>query len=157
MQQNNDANQRFDCFASYVEPLLRSESNVCVLSEATVHRVIFEDNAAVGIKVEVDGETCVIRSNCEVILAAGTFGSPQLLMLSGVGPAKDLGKFGIDVVYDNPNVGLNFSEHVGAAVACSLPQFAEHNDGSGVPVCGFYASEWAKQHEPRNVLCSDSC
>ena len=78
-----------------------------------MRRVLFEGRRAVGVEVEQDGRTVVIHGD-EIVLSAGAVKSPHILMLSGVGPGEQLRKFGIPVVYDNPNVGQNFTDHGGA-------------------------------------------
>ncbi len=73
--------------------------------------MVIEDGRAVGIEYERDGETHIVRAKREVILSAGAFNSPQILMLSGIGPAADLKAHGIEVVRDLPGVGRNLQEH----------------------------------------------
>ena len=65
---------------------------------------------AIGVEVESDGETFIVEGK-EIVLSAGAIGSPQLLMLSGVGPKDHLKEFGIDCVLDSPGVGQNLSDH----------------------------------------------
>ncbi len=75
-------------------------------------RIVFEGNRAVGVEV-ASGAT--YRARREVIVSAGAFQSPQLLMVSGVGPASTLAQFGIRVVADRPGVGQNMTDHAFAA------------------------------------------
>jgi choline dehydrogenase-like flavoprotein len=81
-----------------------------VLTGAMALRILFEGSRAVGIEVDRDGKVEEIRAEREVILSAGAFQSPVLLMLSGIGPAEDLGLYGIEVREDLP-VGHNLQDH----------------------------------------------
>jgi choline dehydrogenase len=102
--------QRWTTADGYLTPA-RGRANLTVLSEAHVHRVRIVGGRAVGIDVERDGR--IERHDCgrEVVLSAGAFNSPQLLMLSGIGPADHLTEHGIDVIVDNPNVGAHLMDH----------------------------------------------
>ena len=95
-------------------------TNVEVMTETLVSRVLIERGRAVGVELLGDaggsGATRLIRADREVILCAGAYHSPQLLMLSGIGPADDLRKLGIDVVADLP-VGRNLQDHPVATLA----------------------------------------
>ena len=82
--------------------------------------MLIEDKQAVGIEYEVEGETRTAKASREVILSGGSYNSPQLLMLSGIGPAEDLRELGIAVVHDLPGVGRNLSEHPRVPVQFSL-------------------------------------
>ena len=86
-------------------------ANLHVLTGTQVLRIVFEGRRAVGVGVVRDGQTQLLRARREVILSAGSFGSPQLLMLSGIGPGAHLREMGIDVVHDAPGVGQNLQEH----------------------------------------------
>ncbi len=90
----------------YLRPAL-NRPNLTVRTGARVDRVLFEGRRAVG--VEVAGS--VVRAACGVVLAAGAVRTPQLLMLSGVGPAAQLRDLGITVVLDSPGVGSNYHDH----------------------------------------------
>ena len=84
-----------------------------VVSEATVCKVVIENNRAVGVEyIDRNGEVQIARTDGEVILAAGAIGSPQILMLSGVGPADHLRDKNIEVVHDLPGVGKNLHDHL---------------------------------------------
>ena len=93
-----------------------------------VHRVIIEGGNAVGVIVESGGEIFEIRSN-EVIISAGAVVSPQLLMLSGIGPAKQLQEHGIEMIVDLPGVGKNLQDHPMAPMMWNTkPQYEFHTD-----------------------------
>jgi choline dehydrogenase len=106
-------NQRDDLRGStlvtFVNPA-RGRDNLTVLAETMVRRVVIEDGRAVGVEVNGANGNEVIRGD-EVVLCAGATNSPQLLMLSGIGPAAELAKHGIEVVADVPGVGRNMQDH----------------------------------------------
>lgn len=100
----------------YLEPALASRRNLDVLSQCFARRVVFEGRRAVGVEVDHGGERKTIGAG-RVALAAGAVKSPHLLLLSGVGPAPDLRRQGIDLVAHSPGVGRNFSDHcVGSTI-----------------------------------------
>ncbi|KAK3098155.1 hypothetical protein FSP39_016702 [Pinctada imbricata] len=88
-----------------------SRSNLHVSINTTVTKVIIENKKAVGIEVIKDGKRLVVKCNKEVILSAGSIGSPHILMLSGVGPQEHLTEHGIQVHADLP-VGQNLQDHL---------------------------------------------
>jgi len=94
----------------YINPA-RKRSNFNVLTNTLVRRVRIQNGAAVGVEAERDGQPGFIRATKEVILSAGAINTPQLLMLSGIGPADHLAEHGIRVIVDNPNVGDHYMDH----------------------------------------------
>ncbi len=100
---------------AYLKPA-RARSNLNIECEALVERVLFEGKRAVGVEYLQSGERYKIYAEKEVILSGGSFNSPQLLLLSGIGAKKDLEPFGIDLVHELPGVGENLQEHVDACV-----------------------------------------
>jgi choline dehydrogenase-like flavoprotein len=94
---------------AYLHPVLGRE-NLTVLPASTAHKVIFDGTRATGLQISRGGEIETIQANREVILSAGAYESPKLLMLSGVGPAAALPLFGIEVVADLP-VGQGLQDH----------------------------------------------
>lgn len=95
----------------YLKPVLH-RPNLILELRARVTRVLLQSHRAVGVEVIQDGKLKQIRADCEVLLCGGAYNSPQLLMLSGIGPAEELSSFGIQVVQDLPGVGKNLQEHV---------------------------------------------
>jgi choline dehydrogenase len=89
----------------------RGRANFTVLENTLVERVRIENGCCTGIFVARGRGSIFIRAEREVILSAGAFGSPQLLMLSGIGPADHLAEHGISVVVDNLNVGSHLMDH----------------------------------------------
>jgi len=95
---------------AYLHPVM-NRSNLHVTLNALVTRVLIENGRAVGVEYSEGGQLRQARAAREVILAGGTYNSPQLLMLSGIGPADALRKLGIAPIADLPGVGRNLSEH----------------------------------------------
>ncbi len=85
--------------------------NLKVRTGCTVRRVLFDGRRAMGVEYERNGEREVAAARGEVIVCAGALSTPKVLMLSGVGPASELGALGIPVVRDLPGVGQNLQEH----------------------------------------------
>jgi choline dehydrogenase len=99
----------------FLAPALRRR-NLRLVTHAVVTKVVIDDGKAVGVEYRVGDETHRVQADREVILAGGTFASPKILMLSGVGPADELRAHGIDVAVDSPGVGRNLQEHPIGAV-----------------------------------------
>jgi len=91
---------------------IRKRPNLSILTHAHVHRILFEGKRATGVSFERQGRMETAHATREIILSGGTYGSPHLLLLSGVGPAGELKAAGVDVVHDLPGVGKNLQEHV---------------------------------------------
>ncbi len=107
---------RWSTARAFLEPA-RGRHNLEVWTEAHALRVVTEQDddgglRATGVEVERDGERVTVRAKREVVLAAGAFGSPHLLMLSGVGPADHLREHGVEVRHDLPGVGENLQDHL---------------------------------------------
>jgi len=88
----------------------RHRMNLTVKGAVTVHRVLFDEKTAVGVLAESGGDLFSVEA-AEIIISSGAIASPQILMLSGIGPANDLEKLGISVVHDAPGVGSNLRDH----------------------------------------------
>lgn len=86
-------------------------SNLTVETNAQVQRIVFEGKRAVGVEFKQGKQVRTVKANKEVLLSAGAFQSPQLLMLSGVGDSDELKKHGIPVVHHLPGVGKNLQDH----------------------------------------------
>ena len=114
--------KRHSAAAAYLKPILE-RSNLEAVTHAHVTRVRFDGERAVGVEYEHEGERKRADAEEEVILCGGAVNSPQLLMLSGVGPADHLAEHGIDVVADRPGVGRNLQDHlnVGVVYECTEP------------------------------------
>jgi choline dehydrogenase len=94
----------------YIDPA-RKRRNFSVLTNTHVLRVRIQNGVAVGVEAGRDGQAGFIRATKEVIVSAGAINTPQLLMLSGIGPADHLAEHGIAVIVDNPNVGDHYMDH----------------------------------------------
>jgi choline dehydrogenase len=94
----------------YINPA-RKRNNFSVLTNTLVLRVRIQNGAAVGVEAERDSQLGFIRATKEVIVSAGAINTPQLLMLSGIGPADHLAEHGITAIVDNPNVGDHYMDH----------------------------------------------
>ena len=107
--------RRLSAARAYLHPILRQRSNLAVWTRRFVTRLLFDGSRAVGVEVArgVGGRGGVDRLTAgEVILAGGSINSPQLLLLSGIGPADELRDLGIDVLADRPGVGRNLQDHL---------------------------------------------
>jgi choline dehydrogenase len=102
--------RRWSTARGYLKPA-RKRGNLAVISNALTSRVLFEGRRAVGVEYIKHGIKHVARANGEVILASGAFNSPQLLQLSGVGPADLLRQHGIAVIADMKGVGADLQDH----------------------------------------------
>ena len=97
---------------AFLYPIAGSRRNLTILTGANVARVRMENRRACGIDVIENGQRRTIHCRAEVILCAGAFGSPQILMHSGIGPAPALRELGLDVQHDLPGVGENLQDHL---------------------------------------------
>lgn len=102
--------KRCSAARAFLEPV-KSRSNLKIITKALVHRIRLEDGRASGVVYEWGGRRAATASR-EVILCAGAFGSPHLLMLSGIGHEKHLKDHGIEVRHHLPGVGLNLQDHL---------------------------------------------
>jgi choline dehydrogenase len=103
--------RRCSTAVAFLRPVL-GRSNLTVKTGALASRLLFEGARAVGIEYFADGDLQSVRAAREIIVCAGAFDSPKLLMLSGIGPAEALRSNGIDVVADLPGVGRNLQDHL---------------------------------------------
>jgi choline dehydrogenase len=108
---NQKFGRRWSAARGFLKPVLNRQ-NLRLETGCLVEGVIFEGKRAVGVRFRQDGATRTARCRGEVILAAGSIGSTQTLLLSGVGPAAQLQQFGIPVVLDKPGVGENLQDHL---------------------------------------------
>ncbi|MBM3487346.1 MAG: FAD-binding protein [Alphaproteobacteria bacterium] len=104
---------------AYLRPV-RHRANLTVVTDALAERIVIERGRATGVTYRQGGRAVVAHAAREVVLAAGTYGSPQLLMLSGIGAADELRAHGIAVVLDRPEVGRNLQDHANCWVAFDL-------------------------------------
>ena len=111
---NNPGGVRMSTALTYLKDC-RHRLNLTIRGGVMVHRVLFQGERAVGVEVGSGEETFIVEGQ-EIILSAGAIQSPQLLMLSGVGPAAELDRVGIPLVKDLPGVGQNMKNHPSASI-----------------------------------------
>ncbi|MBP6900310.1 MAG: GMC family oxidoreductase N-terminal domain-containing protein [Burkholderiaceae bacterium] len=102
--------RRHSSARAYLHPV-RARANLQVWTQARSERLLFEAGRASGVQLQRGGQRITVRARREVLLAGGAYGSPQLLMLSGIGPGEPLQRLGIPVLRDLPGVGANLIEH----------------------------------------------
>jgi choline dehydrogenase len=114
--------QRWSAVRAYLDPV-RNRQALSIVKSAAVSRVLFEGRRAVGVEYIANGATTQVRARRGVVLSSGSINSPQLLKLSGIGPAEELRTHGIDVLADRPGVGANLQDHLEVYVqmACRQP------------------------------------
>ncbi|MDT2017485.1 MAG: choline dehydrogenase [Planktomarina sp.] len=113
--------QRWSAANAYLKPALK-RSNLSI-HKCLARRIIIENQRAVGVEVQRGNDVYVIYAHREVILAASAINSPKLLMLSGIGPAAQIKKVGVDVIANRPGVGQNLQDHLELYIqqACTQP------------------------------------
>lgn len=113
---------RQDAFTSFVKPLL-SNPNLTIKTNALAKRITFDASRKVDrVLIDWNGAEIAVKARREVILCTGTINTPQLLLLSGVGPTAELSAFGIPVVLDSPGVGQNLQDHLISVVVKKLKE-----------------------------------
>jgi choline dehydrogenase len=118
---------RTSAASAFLQPISQRK-NLTVITHAHVCRVLFNGHVATGVEWIKDGHRSSAAADSEVILSAGALQSPQLLQLSGVGPAALLREVGIPVVADAPEVGANLQDHYQARIIVRLKQPISLND-----------------------------
>ncbi|HCT7101482.1 GMC family oxidoreductase [Pseudomonas aeruginosa] len=150
-QQNGE---RCSAARAYLLPHLETRSNLFVETHAMVSRVLIDGDCATGVEFERGGQLHRISARAEVILSAGALQSPQLLMLSGVGPREELERWGIGVVQDSPGVGVNLQDHPDFTFAYR----ARGTDGFGISAVGalkMIPQVWRYLRRRRGMLASN--
>jgi choline dehydrogenase len=114
--------RRCSTAVGYLRPAMQ-RANLRVVTEALTEKVLLEGRRAIGVSFRRGGRLCMARAAREVILCGGAVNSPQLLMLSGIGPQPHLAEFGIPFVHHLPGVGQSLQDHYSAPVKlrCKLP------------------------------------
>jgi choline dehydrogenase len=129
--------KRHSAAAAFLVPIL-DRPNLTVTTGALVTRLLFEGTRAVGVEYLHEGMLHQVRVNQEVVLSAGAFDSPKLLMLSGIGDAAQLEALGISVVADLPGVGQNLQDHLFIPVAYEATQDLHPSSTSSVGESGLF-------------------
>lgn len=115
--------QRCSAANAFLHPI-ESRPNLRVITDAHCDRVLIEDGRAIGVDIVTKAGPETVRAAREVILSAGAYHSPKLLMLSGIGPADHLKAMGVEVVSDSPEVGANLQDHYILTMSWRLKQGA---------------------------------
>lgn len=132
--------RRHSMAEAYLHPVL-GRDNVTVLTGTRVNRVLLDGTTAVGVECHRDGATFSVRADAEVILSAGGFGTPHLLMLSGIGDESELRSHGIEVVTHSPEVGKNVQDHIlHGGCLYEAPDAFEYRN-SAANISGYYKTD----------------
>jgi len=130
---NQKRGRRWSAATAFLKPVLR-RANLRLETNCLAEGIVFDGRRAVGVRWRQGGETRTARCRGEVILAAGAIGSPQLLLLSGVGPAPHLAECGIAVVADRPGVGGNLQDHLQLRLIYQVDGIATLNERYHAPL-----------------------
>lgn len=138
--------ERHSAAKAYLTPAL-GRPNLQVLTGAQATRVLLEGRRAVGVEIQQGGARRVLQARREVLLCAGALQSPQLLMLSGIGPGAELQRLGIAVQHDLPGVGRHLHDHVDVVQVFDAPRLT---DLFGLSLPGLWhvlqgVAEWRRQ------------
>jgi choline dehydrogenase len=118
---------------SYLRPA-RTRSNLHIETDALAQRLLFEGRRVRAVEYRQNGRLRAARARKEILVSSGAYNSPQLLQLSGVGPAELLKSHGIDVVLDAPGVGNDLQDHLQVRIVMKCPQPVTLNDVVRHPV-----------------------
>ncbi len=113
--------ERCSAAAAYLHPVM-GRANLTVLTRSRAEKVLIENGRAVGALVRQGRRQVRLMARAEVIVAAGAFGSPQLLMLSGIGPGDHLRQMGLPVLLDLPGLGENLHDHLDYTISHTSPR-----------------------------------
>ena len=135
--------RRCSAAAAYLRPV-NKRSNLKIITKAMANQVLFDGKRAVGVSYrDRSGQESVIRSRNDVILSAGSIGSPHLLMLSGIGDAGELQHLGIEIIKHLPAVGKNLQDHLQARVVYKCIDRTINDDARSWPQKVAMAAEYA--------------
>lgn len=141
---NQKRGRRWSSARGFLKPVLKRE-NLRLETGCLVERLIFDGKRAIGVRFRQNGEPRLARCKGEIILAAGAIGSPQLLLLSGIGPAEQVNQFGILPVLDKPGVGENLQDHLQLRLIYRVSGVTTLNET--------YRSLWRRAAMGLNYLC----
>ncbi len=116
--------ERFSAAKAYLTPNL-TRPNLKVMTGVHATRIVLEDRRAVGVEIRQEGQTRILSARREVLLSAGALQSPQLLLLSGIGPGADLQRLGLAVTHDLPGVGRHLHDHVDVVQVVNAPHLKD--------------------------------
>lgn len=112
--------ERCSAARAFLEPAL-ARLNLQVVTGAQARRIVFEGRRAIAVEIERNGRRETLRARGEILVSAGALQSPQLLLLSGLGPGAQLQSLGIGVVHDLPGVGANLQDHIDYVMSYRSP------------------------------------
>jgi choline dehydrogenase len=126
LQTTTREGKRASTYHAFLEGEAEQRTNLEVISGAQVTRVLFESSTdrltAVGVEyVSADGETATVTADKEVVLSAGAIGSPQIMMLSGIGPRNELEAVSVECLLDSPHVGKHLKDHLQVGLVFPAP------------------------------------
>ncbi|GAX43460.1 glucose-methanol-choline oxidoreductase [Tolypothrix sp. NIES-4075] len=142
--------KRHSTAAAFLLPIL-NRPNLTTTTQALVTRLLFEGTRTVGVEYMHEGTTHQVFVNQEVILSAGAFDSPKLLMLSGIGNAENLQALGIPVVVDLPGVGQNLQDHLATPVAHQATQDFQPAATSNIAEAGLFLHTESNLHAAPDI------
>ena len=123
--------RRYSSAVAYLHPV-KKRQNIVVVTDALVHRLLFEGDAVVGVEYSRKGQLRQAMAN-ETIVSAGALNSPRILMLSGIGPEEELRKLGITVRYNSADVGKHLQDHAQVPIlARCRHDWGYYRDGHGL-------------------------
>ncbi len=150
---NNIDGLRMSAAVTHLQPM-RHRLNLTVRGKVFVRKILFKDGKAVGVEAESGGEVFTIAAD-RVVLSSGAIRSPQLLMLSGIGPKDQLQQFGIPIVHESPGVGQNLWNHLSAQMTFKVKDGISLH--AGVDAAHFslhYTSEGSSATNDMLLRCS---
>lgn len=126
LQTTTREGKRSSTYHAFLEAVVEQRANLEVISHAQVTRVLLDSSAdqltAVGVEyLAADGQNATVKADREVVLSAGAIGSPQIMMLSGIGPRDELEAVGVECRLDSPHVGKHLKDHVHVALVFPAP------------------------------------
>ena len=108
---NQKEGLRWNARKAFINPV-KARSNLTIMTHAKVTKLKIEGKNVVGADLNINGQLATVEANCELLLSAGAINTPQILQLSGIGPANVLKDHGIELVHDLPGVGENLQDHL---------------------------------------------
>lgn len=138
--------RRWSTSRGYLSEAL-ARGNVRVATDALALRILFEGNRAIGVEYEQSGEIHQVHARREVLLTAGAINSPQLLLLSGIGPAAELRDLGLKVIHDLPGVGRRLNDHPDTVVQYLCKQPVSLYPWTTAPGKWWIGARWFATHD----------
>lgn len=152
----DDRGRRVSAATAYLRPA-QGRKNLVIRSGVLVRRLLMENGRCTGVEIDGADAPATIGACREVILSGGTYNSPHLLMLSGIGPAEQLRRHGIPVLVDSPGVGRNLSEHANVSMEWDAAQPVTFLNQLRWDKIAFNALRWATVGGGPLALQLNSC